>query len=279
MTRASSPLAGRPLGDRVPGALVELWEHAAAGRFAEASACFSSNGVHAVGPVVGDETAPREVSVGRAQIAASLRDGAVAGGCLPQVCVSTGSVVLVEALVHDGGRPTATLVCSATLAADGLIDRYLSFSCRGPRDPIPVDVPIHERPADASAVVHDYFARLDAGDFVGAAAQFSTDVLYSHPPYRHTGIDDPDRVEFRGRSQLEAGFHARGKASFDHDVVALVQRGPHCLFEGAVSNLPHEGSGSFISSLSLASDGTIRRYVTFYCEPRVDRPSHDRGTL
>ena len=89
--------------------------------------------------------------------------------------------------------------------------------------------------------------------------------------HRHTGIDDPGRVEFRGRAALEDAFNARGKASFDHDVVALVQRGPHCLFEGAVNNLPGGGSGSFISSLSLAADGTIRRYVSFYCEPGIPR--------
>jgi hypothetical protein len=266
-TSASDPV--RVLGDPVPGVLIEFWGHVASGRSVEAAACFASSGVHAVGPAVGDETAPRAVSVGRTQIAASLSDQAMPGGCLPRVCVSTGSVVLVEAVLHDGVGPTATLVCSATLGAGGLIDRYLTFSCWGQRDPIPTDVPIDQTPADASAVVHDYFARLDVGDFVGAAAQFSTDVLYSHPPYRHTGIDDPARVEFRGRPALEAAFNTRGKASFDHDVLALVQRGPHCLLEGAVKNLPQEGSGSFISSLSLASDGTIRRYVTFYCEPRV----------
>ncbi len=126
-------------------------------------------------------------------------------------------------------------------------------------------------PVDAATVVHDYFTLLDTGDFTGAAAQFSSDVLYSHPPYRHTGIDDPDRIEFRGRAELEAAFHRRGRASFDHDIVALIQRGPHCLFEGAVNNLPNGGSGSFISSLSLAADGTIRRYLSFYCEPSIPR--------
>ena len=74
-----------------------------------------------------------------------------------------------------------------------------------------------------------------------------------------------------GGTTLEAAFHRRGRASFDHDIVALIQRGPHCLFEGAVNNLPNGGSGSFISSLSLAADGTIRRYLSFYCEPFIPR--------
>ena len=54
-------------------------------------------------------------------------------------------------------------------------------------------------------------------------------------------------------------------------MLTSIQRGPHCLFEGAVHDLPHGGTGSFISSLSLAADGTIRRYVSFYCEPGVAR--------
>jgi hypothetical protein len=118
-------------------------------------------------------------------------------------------------------------------------------------------------------VVHGYFTALDAGRFDAAAAYFSDDVLYSHPPYQHTGIDDVDRIEFRGRAALRAAFEARGPTTFDHTVLTSIQRGPHCIFEGAVNNLPDGGSGSFISSLSLAGDGTIRRYVSFYCEPAV----------
>ncbi len=76
---------------------------------------------------------------------------------------------------------------------------------------------------------------------------------------------------------MHAAFDARGKASFDHTVLTSIQRGPHCLFEGAVDDLPDGGTGSFISSLSLAADGTIRRYVSFYCEPAV--PMSDREQI
>ena len=257
------------LGDPLPDILIEFWENLADGRLVEAASCFGPSGVHAVGPSGGDETAPRTVSIGPARIAQLLSEQRTAGRHLPHVCVTAGPVVLVEGVLHDGHQSTGTLVCSVTVGADGLIARYLAFSCRGARDRIPNDVPLERTPGDAAAVVHDYFACLDDGDFTGAAARFSIDALYSHPPYRHTGIDDPDRVEFRGRAALEAAFNTRGKASFDHEVVALGQRGPHCVFEGAVNNLPGGGSGSFISSLSLAADGTIRRYVSFYCEPGV----------
>jgi ketosteroid isomerase-like protein len=172
-------------------------------------------------------------------------------------------------LCDTAGRSIATYVCSARIDADGRIDRYLAFACPHARDAIPTDVDATDRPTDAAEVVHRYFADLDSGRFAAAAAHFSDDVLYSHPPYQHTGIEDHDRIEFRGRAALQAGFERRGVASFDHDVIASVQNGPHCILEGAVRGLPGGGTGSFISSLSLAHDGTIRRYVSFYCEPGI----------
>ena len=45
--------------------------------------------------------------------------------------------------------------------------------------------------------------------------------------------------------------------------------GLYLILEGAVRGLPDGGSGSFISTLSLGSDGTIRRYISFYCEPAI----------
>ena len=124
--------------------------------------------------------------------------------------------VLVDGAGHPVGHVRRQCAASARTAARPLPRLLL---CRRPADPIPIDVDAPTScPADAAAVVHDYFADLDAGRFAAAAAHFSDDVLYSHPPYRHTGIDDPDRIEFRGRPALEAAFRARGRASFDHDV-------------------------------------------------------------
>ena len=215
------------------------------------------------------ETDPRAVTVGSSELLERFeRRGLQPWRHVPLLCVADDRVALVEGVLHDlAERPVATYVCSATFAADGRVDRYLAFSCQGARDPIPDDA--DAEPADAATVVHDYFVALDEGRFADAAARFSDDVLYSHPPYRHTGIDDPDRVEFRGRAALHQAFLARGRTSFKHEVLASLQRGPHCVFEGAVDDLPQGGTGSFISSLSLAGDGTIRRYVSFYCEPGI----------
>ena len=96
------------------------------------------------------------------------------------------------------GSPHRNLRRQRPINSDGLLDRYLTFACVGARDPIPTDLHPTATPADA-AVVHQYFRDLDAGRFAEAAGHFSDDVLYSHPPYQHTGLDDPNRIEFRGR--------------------------------------------------------------------------------
>lgn len=270
MTESTIP-AVAPLGDVVPPALAAYFAAIDGDRFDEAADAFATHALYAV-PLPGDvETAPRAETIGRERLRRRFADrGPKPWRHVVQLCVVEGVDALVEGLlVDDGGTPISTFVGSARIGADGLLERYLAFSCEGAREAVPTDVDAAAVPADAAAVVHAYFDDLDAGRFVEAAAHFSSDVLYSHPPYKHTGIDDPDRIEFRGRRALEDAFRARGTASFDHDVLTSIQRGPHCMFEGAVNNLPGGGTGSFISSLSLAVDGTIRRYVSFYCEPGV----------
>ena len=261
----------RAVGDALPPVVATYYDLVDGDDPAAAAGCFTTDGVYATPPVGEVETAPREVTVGRSPLRDRLdARGRRAWRHVPVLTVVDGPDVLLEGVLHDAAdRPISTFVASVRLAADGLIARYLAFACAGTRDAPPADVAVTSRPADAAAVVHDYFAALDDGRFADAAARFSTDVLYSHPPYRHTGIDDPDRIEFRGRPALAAACDARGRASFDHELLTLIQRGPHCLFEGVVNNLPHGGTGSFVSSLSLGADGTIRRYVSFYCEPGV----------
>ncbi|HUF98788.1 MAG TPA: nuclear transport factor 2 family protein [Ilumatobacter sp.] len=179
--------------------------------------------------------------------------------------------LLVEGVRLSGDTTTGTFVASARLGADDTVARYLEFACRGARDPLPCDA--DEAPHDVPAladIVDRYFHALDEADFSGAADCFSEDVLYSHPPYRHTGIDGHDRVEFRGRSQLLAAFEQRGRTSFDHHVFVYAQHGSHGLIEGRVDGLPAGIFGSFISSVSLDVTGRIRRYVSFYCEPGIE---------
>lgn len=260
-----------PLGDPLPAVLARYYDAIDTDRYGDAAATFAPGGLYAV-PFPGvAETGPRAETTGPAALLARFS----ARGPKPwrhvvRLCVTEGLDTLVEGVLLDGeNEEISTFMGSARIGADGLIERYLAFSCPGARDPIPTGVEDRTVPADATGVVHQYFTDLDEGRFAAAASHFSDDVLYSHPPYKHTGIPDPGRIEFRGRPALEAAFRTRGKTSFDHEVLTSIQRGPHCIFEGAVNNLPDGGTGSFISSLSLDAEGRIRRYVSFYCEPGV----------
>ena len=259
------------IGDPLPAVLARYYDAIDGNRFVEAAATFGRHARYAVAEPGVVETAPRAETVGAAALEQRLTErGPQPWHHVVQLCVVDGEDVLLEGvLVDPDGEDCASFVASARIGAGGRLDRYLAFSCPGAREPIPVAVAGETAPADAAAVVRGYFRDLDRGRFAEAAAHFSEDVLYSHPPYLHTGIDDPDRIEFRGRRALEAAFERRGATSFGHVVVTSIQRGAHCLFEGAVHDLPDGGTGSFISSLSLDGAGRIRRYVSFYCEPAV----------
>ena len=164
--------------------------------------------------------------------------------------------------------PVSTYVCSVRTGADGLIDRYLAFGCAGARDPLPTDVDEGIEPADASAVVRDYFADLDDGRFAAAAARFSADVLYSHPPYQHTGIDDPGRIEFRGRPALLRGVRPPGQRPAS--ITSSSRRSSAVLTacsKEPCAGFPTAAPAASSPACHSAGDGTIRRYVSFYCEP------------
>ncbi len=257
------------LGDPVPPALAGYYKDLDAGRPSAAAGWFTETACYAV-PGPGLETQPRLVTHG----SDALRKRFEARGHLDRrhairLCTVEAGHALVEGVGIDGsGVPTATFVASATMASDGQIERYLAYGCEGAREPFRHDV--EGAPADVRVVLDRYFHALDTGDFHEAAACFSPDVLYSHPPYRHTGLDGDHRVEFRGRAALLSAFQARGRQRFGHAILVCVQRGAHALLEGAVHDLPHGGSGSFISSVSLDEAGLIQRYVSFYCEPSVD---------
>jgi len=262
-----------PIGDALPPNVRDYFTALDAGHADEAAACFAPDCRYALPPPGGHETDPRIETVGADALRVRLRER----GRRPwrhevRLCVHDGADGFVEGvLADDTDTSRAAFAAGFRLDADGRIDRYLAYVTDDVPDPIPTDVPDDQRPAGAREVLDRYFEALDDGRFDAAAACFSDDTMYSHPPYRHTGIVDRGRVVFRGREQLAAKFRERGKTAFDHEVLVAVQRGPHSIVEGIVRGLPDGGDGSFLSSLSLAADGTIRRYVSFYCEPAVRR--------
>lgn len=260
------------LGDPLPAHLAAYYIDLDAGRMKKAVEHFSTATVFALPPADGNETAPRRLCDGREQLLGWFEErGPRAYVHRIQLCVADGSGCLLEGVGVDSStdEPFASFVASVQLDDDGLIGRYLSYMTAPAVAPAPSGT--GGAPADATDVLARYFEALDVGAFDEAAAQFSADVVYSHPPYRHTGIDSEDRLVFRGRDELRAAFTARGIQSFDHRVVAIGQRGPHCLLEGLVEGLPGNRDGSFVSSLTLDGDGLMQRYVSFYCEPAVPR--------
>jgi len=254
----------------LPPALAAYYESLDAGRADDAVACFSPDAVYAVPRRGAAETSARRVLTGRDE----LRAYVLARGHRPcrhevLVAVVDGDTCLLEGVVRDAGTGAAvnSYAASARVDGDGLVRRYEAFMA-----PVIEPAPsASDQPAagDARLVVDRYFEHLDAGEFGNAASCFSTSVLYSHPPYRHTGIDGDTRVEFRGRAQLLDAFRARGRRSFTHRILRWAQDGRNCVFEGVVEGLPSGGTGSFISSLTVDGAGLIDRYASFYCEPSV----------
>ncbi len=171
------------------------------------------------------------------------------------VCLDDGANRLVEGRAGD-----ATFAASLQLDAAGAVTRCLLF-----RTPVIEPPPVAPGAGDALDVLDTYFAQLERGRFAAAADCFSEDCLYSHPPY----APGAGRVEFRGREELLAGFVRRGNRPYEHSIAVSLQRGSHCMIEGAATGTSL--GGSFVSSLSLDGDGRIRRYAAFYCEPPVPR--------
>lgn len=265
------------LGDRLPAAADAYYRALDRSRFEDAVAPFAEDVLYAAPAFGAGETSPRVETVGREALLAWFAGrGPRAWVHEIQLCVVDGPACLLEGVSHDtgDGRTLASFAASLHLGADGSIARYLAYATAPAVELTPAGAATGGGDGDGAAgdaedVLERYFYGLDAGDFEAAVACFSPDVVYSHPPYRHTGVDGDRRVELRGRDALLANFRARGPQSFGHRLVASVQRGRHRMVEGLVEGLPDGRDGSFVSSLTLDGDGLIRRYVSFYCEPAV----------
>lgn len=267
----SATRATAPHGDPVPRAVTRYLDAIDDGQPDDAATAFTAHCRYAV-PVPGaHETDPRSETIGASALRSRFRErGATRWLHRILLCANKGADGLIEGmLVSADEEPVGGFAASFRLGPDGRIARYLAFVTADVPDSIPPDVAPDRKPVDALEILERYFEALDDGKFDVAADCFAQDTMYSHPPYRHTGIDGEGRVVFRGRSELRAAFAERGQTAFGHRILVAAQSGPHCLIEGAVHGLPGGGDGSFVSSLSLAADGTIGRYVSFYCEPAV----------
>jgi ketosteroid isomerase-like protein len=257
----------------VPATLTDYFHALDGGWLERAAACFSADVLYAIPPAAGDEVAPRRECRGtQAVLDWFAQRGARKSQHRILVCAVDGPSCLIEGVVWDlaGTGQPSTFAASLQFDRDGRIARYLAYLSPAAIIPGPAD-DRHAAGSQGASVLEAYFASLESGAFEEAAGCFMEDILYSHPPYRHTGITDDHRINFLGRPALLDGFRRRGKQIFNHRILALAQAGRNCLVEGVVDGLPDGRTGSFVSSFSLAEDGLIQRYVSFYCEPAVPR--------
>jgi hypothetical protein len=205
------------------------------------------------------------------------------GTATPVIAVADGAVTFVEARTSGsgagglsgtpvdvdgagGGHAPGSLVLTATHDDAGRIARLVVLTGAAV-DPPSSDPADHDGTwSEIAPLLDRYFHDLEASDFPAAAAWFSPDCLYSHPPY---AVDDA-RVDFRGRAALLDGFvYKRGKTSSRHGILRVVQEGRHGFVEG-FAGASHISDGStFLSSISLDGEGRIERYVAYYAAPRV----------
>jgi ketosteroid isomerase-like protein len=266
------------VGDRPPGAVAQLYAHAARGDLKEAVRGFTPHATYSFGTDESDERGARAVAQGHAEIAAAV--GVDLTGRIPRllVCVRQGPDCLVEGkLVDSGGRHVATFAASFQLDDGGGIARAVTYRTT----PVQPSTSWAHAPvataADARHALERYLSLLEGGDFEGAAHCFAADVVYAYPQ-AEPGAPRPVYV---GRSELLGAFVERGRRAWRHRLLTSVQRGRDCIAEGDVLGLEAGRTGGWISSLTLDDDGLISRYCTFYAEPALprwgDRPPSSRA--
>jgi SnoaL-like domain len=170
-------------------------------------------------------------------------------------------------LVDGNGAAVASIAAVFQLDPAGAISRAVTYRTP-PLEPSPSwSEQVELDGVDVRAVLQRYFRELQAGAFVAAASFFTEDVVYLHPPY------DPSDVRpfFHGREELVAGFTRRGPRPYRQEILACVRRGAECFVEGLVDGTGVLGAVGFLSSMSFAPDGRIRRYAAFAAPPVVPR--------
>ncbi len=117
---------------------------------------------------------------------------------------------------------------------------------------------------DGRPILERYFAALQDSRFREAAASFTLDTVYSHPPYG----GGTERVLYRGREALERGFVIdRGRSPVRQVITAFSQQGDRAFVEGVIEGIPN--GGTFFATAQITLGGEIARYVAFYSGTRI----------
>jgi len=160
---------------------------------------------------------------------------------------------------RDGEAETCVL--GMTYGPDGHVSRLVWL--RVPLVPARALDPSEEAP-EARPILEGYFADLMASRFREAAAHFSVDSLYSHPPY----AGGTERVLYEGREALWRGFETeRGPSPVEQIITGLWQRRDRVFVEGVIEGIPN--GGTFFATAQIGAGGEIARYVAFYSATRI----------
>ena len=165
-----------------------------------------------------------------------------------------------ELVRHSAAEPE-TCLAGLTYEPGGRVSRIVWL-----RVPLVAsgEVDAGDRVPDGRPVLEGYFAELMTSRFREAAAHFTEDTLYSHPPYARGG----ERVLFRGRNALRQGFETeRGPSPARQIITGYWQQGGRAFVEGVVQGIPD--GGSFFSIAEISRAGEIARYVAFYSATRI----------
>ena len=154
-----------------------------------------------------------------------------------------------------------TCVVGLSQDASGLVSRLVWL--RAPAVPAArVDTKADVPPG--RPILERYFSDLSASNFRDAAAHFTPDTIYSHPPYGGR----PERALFRGRDALLEGFiHERGSTPVRQVITGFWQERSRVFLEGVVEGIPN--GGTFFGTGELTAAGGIARYIAFYSSQRI----------
>ena len=185
----------------------------------------------------------------------------LAPSTLTVVATAPGERACWAEITRCGEADPETCVAGLTYDATGAVSRLVWL--RAPLVPV-LEVNGGLGALDARAILESYFADLMRSRFRQAAAHFTVDTLYSHPPYEGR----TERVLFRGREALRRGFVTeRGHSRVRQVVTGFWQRDHRVFIEGVIEGIPD--GGTFFSTAEISSEGEIARYVAFYSRSRI----------
>ena len=164
-------------------------------------------------------------------------------------------------ITRRGNGDPETCIVGLTFNAANLVHRLVLL--RAPLVPASAVAEWTSAPC-GRPILDAYFDDLMNSRFREAAAHFSVDSLYSHPPY----AGGSERVLFMGREAVWRGFAIeRGPSPARQVITGLWQRGDRVFIEGVVEGIPV--GGTFVSTAQVSSHGEIARYVAFYSARRI----------